>query len=108
MAVFLAHADATGALDVAERIRERAEQMEVAWPSPLVRQRLRVTASVGVAHLRAAHLNLQALIDDAEDAVAASRQANGNCVRAAPVESARLRNPGSWRAERRVRKSPPP
>lgn len=108
MAVFLAHADATGALDVAERIRERAEQLEVAWPSAALKQRLRVTASVGVAHLRAAHLNLQALIDDAEDAVLAARQANGNCVRAAPVESARSRNPAAWRDERRVKKSPPP
>ena len=108
MAVFLAHADATGALDVAERIRERAEQMEVAWPSLAVKQRLRLTASVGVVHLRAAHLNLQALVDDAEDAVAAARQANGNCVRAAPVENARSRNLASWRDERRVRKSPPP
>ena len=79
MAVFLAHADATGALDVAERIRERAEQLEVAWQPQAA-----VTASVGVAHLRAAHLNLQALVDDAEDAVAAARHANGNCVRAAP------------------------
>jgi diguanylate cyclase len=106
MAVFLAHADATGALDVAERIRERAEQLEVAWPSSAVKQRLRVTASVGVAHLRPAHLNLQALVDDAEDAVHASRQANGNCVRAAPVESARLRNPAAWRDERRAKPRP--
>jgi diguanylate cyclase len=106
MAVFLAHADATGALDVAERIRERAEQLEVAWPSPAVKQRLRVTASVGVAHLRPAHLNLQALVDDAEDAVQASRLANGNCVRAAPVENARLRHSAAWRDERRAKPRP--
>lgn len=106
MAVFLAHADATGALDVAERIRERAEQLEVPWPSSAVKQRLRVTASVGVAHLRPAHLNLQALIDDAEDAIQASRQANGNCVRAAPVESSRLRNLAAWRDERRAKPRP--
>jgi diguanylate cyclase (GGDEF)-like protein len=106
MAVFLAHADATGALDVAERIRERAEQLEVPWPSSAVKQRLRVTASVGVAHLRPAHLNLQALVDDAQDAVQASRLANGNCVRAAPVESARLRHPSAWRDERRAKPRP--
>lgn len=104
VAVFLAHADATGALDVAERIRERAEQLEVPWQP----QRLRLTVSVGVAHLRPAHLNLQALIDDADEAVLAARNAGGNCVRAAPVESARSRAAGSWRDERRVRKSPPP
>jgi diguanylate cyclase (GGDEF)-like protein len=102
MAIFLAHADATGALDVAERIRERAEQMEVPWPP----QRLRVTVSVGVAHLRPAHLNLQALIDDAEEAVLFARAANGNCVRAAPVENARSRSPGGWRDERRAKPRP--
>jgi diguanylate cyclase (GGDEF)-like protein len=102
MAVFLAHADATGALDVAERIRERTEQLEVPWQP----QRLRVTVSVGVAHLRPAHLTLQALVDDAEDAVAAARQAGGNCVRAAPVESARLRTLSSWRDDRRAKPKP--
>ncbi len=98
IAVFLAHSDATGALDVAERIRDRAEQLEVAPPS-LPGQKLRVTVSVGVAQLRPAHLNLQALADDAEDAVDAARQAGGNCVRAAPVEISRLRSPGGgpWR-----------
>jgi len=99
MAIFLAHADATGALDVAERIRERAEQMEVPWQP----QRLRVTVSVGVAHLRPAHQNLQSLVDDAEDAAAAARQAGGNCVRAAPLDSGRLRSLGGWRDERRAR-----
>jgi diguanylate cyclase (GGDEF)-like protein len=98
MAVFLAQADATGALDVAERIRERSEQLEV----PLPPQRLRVTVSVGVAHVRPAHLNLRSLIDDVEDALAAARQAGGNCVRAAPVESGRLRLTGTLRTERRA------
>jgi len=104
MAVFLAHADATGALDVAERIRERSEQMEVSVPSagagaaPV----LRITVSGGVAHLRPAHLSLAALIDDAQDAVAAARQAGGNCVRAAPVDGAGLGLPTQWR-DRRAR-----
>ncbi len=98
MAIFLAHADATGALDVAERIRERSEQLEV----PFRPQGLRITVSVGVAHLRPAHLNLRALIDDAEDALAVARQAGGNCVRAAPVELGRSRS-GSWRDDHRAR-----
>ena len=102
MAVFLAHADATGALDVAERIRERAEQMDVPLDAGLPTQRLRVTVCVGVAHLRPAHLSLSALIDDAQDAVAVSRQAGGNCVRAAPVDVSATGQPGSWR-ERRAR-----
>ena len=98
--LFLAHADATGALDVAERIRERTEQMELAYPHPTPSP-LRVTVSVGVAHLRPAHLNLQALIDDAEDAVAAARGAGGNCVRAAPVAGGRVQANGSWRGDER-------
>ena len=103
MAVFLAHADATGALDVAERIRERAEQMEVLLTAAPKAQHLRVTVCAGVAHLRPAHLSLQAMIDDAQDAVVAARAAGGNCVRAAPVDTLGAPGaPGSWR-ERRAR-----
>jgi diguanylate cyclase (GGDEF)-like protein len=103
MAVFLAHADPTGALDVAERIRERTEQMEVPFHQDATPRRLRVTVSVGVAQLRPAHLNLQALIDDAQDAVLAARQAGGNCVRAAPVDAGRLSAAGPWLDENRAR-----
>lgn len=102
MAVFLAQADATGTLDVAERIRDRTEQMEVPFHEDAAPRRLRVTVSVGVAQLRPSHLNLQALIDDAQDAVLAARQAGGNCVRAAPVDLGRLRAEG-WRDDHRAR-----
>ena len=103
MAVLLAQADATGALDVAERIRERAEQLEVPLDSAHApTQRLRITVSAGVAHLRPAHLSLQALLDDAEDALGVARQAAGNCVRAAPVDVGAPGAGGSWR-ERRAR-----
>lgn len=103
MAVFLAHADPTGALDVAERIRERTEQMEVPFHHESSPRRLRVTVSVGVSQLRPAHLNLQALIDDAQDAVLAARHAGGNCVRAAPVDPARLSAAGPWLDDHRAR-----
>ncbi len=103
MAVFLAHADATGALDVAERIRERSEQLEVVLPQETPPKPLRLTVSVGVAQLRPAHLNLQSLIDDAQDAVLAARQAGGNCVRAAPVDLGRLSPTGGWRTVPRAR-----
>ncbi len=103
MAVFLAQADATGALDVAERIRDRTEQMEVAMQHEATPRRLRVTVSVGVAQLRPAHLNLQALIEDAQDAVLAARQAGGNCVRAAPVDLSRFRLAGGSRDDTRAR-----
>jgi diguanylate cyclase (GGDEF)-like protein len=101
IAVFLAQADATGALDVADRIRERAEALE----APSAPRPLRFTVSVGVAHLRPAHLNLQALLEDAADALYAARQAGGNCVRAAPVEVDRRAAPGSRRDDQRAPKS---
>ncbi len=88
--VWLAQADPLGALDVAERIRERVEGMDIPWQ----RQTLRVTVSVGVAALRPAHPNLGALVEDAEAAVQAARQTGGNCVRAAPVDPMRLRKIG--------------
>lgn len=90
MAVWLAHADPIGALDVAERIRERIEGLDV----PYDPQELRVTVSVGVAALRPAHQSLSALIDDADAAVQAARQSGGNCVRAAPVDLGKLRKIG--------------
>lgn len=85
LAIFLAQADPLGALDVAERVRERVEHLEVHWRD----QRLRVTVSVGVAMMRPAHLSLQAVVDDAETALGAARHAGGNCVRAAPVDPRR-------------------
>lgn len=100
-AVFLANADATGALDVAERIRERAEQMEVAVPP----RRVRFTVAVGVAHLRPAHLHLQALVDDVHEALRVARTAGGNCVRAAPVDAGERPAPGPARDGSRADKS---
>lgn len=99
LAVWLAQVDPIGALDVADRIRERAEALLVAWDP----QALRVTVSVGVAALRPAHQSLASLVVDAESAVQAARQAGGNCVRAAPVEAGRARSAGLWRDERRAR-----
>lgn len=90
LAVLLGQADATGALDVAERVRERSEQLEVPWED----QRLRVTVSTGVATIRPAHLNLQAMLQDAEAALEVARLAGGNCVRAAPVDPPRQASRG--------------
>jgi diguanylate cyclase (GGDEF)-like protein len=90
IAVWLTQADPIGALDVADRIRERSEALDFGaqWRT------LKITVSVGVAALRPAHQNLTALIADAEAAVQAARQAGGNCVRAAPVDPARGRRIG--------------
>ncbi|MFN7724037.1 MAG: GGDEF domain-containing protein [Rubrivivax sp.] len=90
MAVWLAHADPLGALDVAERIREGIEGL----PIPQPHGDLHVTVSVGVAALRPAHQNLAALIEDAEAALQAAKAAGGNCVRAAPVDLYRGRTIG--------------
>lgn len=90
-AVFLAHSDPLGALDVAERVRERIEGLEIAWQD----RRLRATVSVGVVLMRPAHLSLQAVLEDAESALGAARQAGGNCVRSAPVDPRRLPHTGS-------------
>ncbi len=103
MAVFLAQADATGALDVAERIRECAERLDL----ELDDQPLRVTVSVGVAHLRPAHPSLHALIEDAQDALAAARQAGSNCVRTTPFEIERPRRPGTGQDDRRTPRQQP-
>ena len=100
LAIFLAQSDATGALDVAERIRERAEKLDL---PPHANARHRASVSVGVAQLRAAHLNLQALVHDAEDATVAARQAGGNCVRAAPVDLGRLLSPDPAPKDQRTR-----
>jgi diguanylate cyclase len=90
LVVLLAQADPTGALDVAERVREHAEKLEVPWQD----HHLRLTVSTGVATLRPAHLQLSALVQDAEAAVDAARHAGGNCVRAAPIEAARSTSRG--------------
>ncbi|MDQ2780490.1 MAG: GGDEF domain-containing protein [Pseudomonadota bacterium] len=113
MAIFLAHADPTGTLDVAERVRERTERLEVLFQThglsakalteaPTLPLPLSLTVSVGVAHLRPAHLQLQALIDDADDALAMARLAGGNCVRAAPVGAEPRSTPDAWHGDRRT------
>jgi diguanylate cyclase (GGDEF)-like protein len=99
LAVFLAHADPMGALDVAERIRERAEFLQVDPQG----EPMRLSVSLGVAQLRPAHLHLQALLHDAEDAVFAARQAGGNCVRAAPVDVSGRNSHTGWRNDQRTR-----
>ena len=78
--VFLAHADAIGAVDALERIRDHLEQLRLAVAgssSPL-------TISAGVALLRPSHLDAYVLMADAEAALRAAQAEGGNCVRAAP------------------------
>lgn len=85
IAVFLPQADPTGALDVADRIREGVEKLSV----PGLPAATRVTASIGVAVMRPAHHPLSTLLTDTGHAVQAARQAGGNCVRLAPIDRRR-------------------
>ncbi len=76
--LFLPHTDPLGAVDVAERIRERIEGLNFCWNS----HSLPVSVSVGVAALQNHHLTLDQLIHDAEDALYLAKMAGRNCVRA--------------------------
>lgn len=89
LAVFLPQADPTGALDVADRIRELVEGLQL----PGLPDSARFTASVGVAVLRPLHQPLSSLVGHAQQALAAARQAGGNCVRSASTDLAWLPMP---------------
>ena len=80
--VFLPHADPLGALDAAERIRERVAQLSLEWKGQVVR----ATVSVGVAALDQSHDSLAALIQDADQALYAAKDAGRNCVRSLPFQ----------------------
>ena len=80
MVVFLPHTDPLGALDVAERIRERVEQQAFDWHG----QTLHLSVSIGSVAMRAEHLSLDELIHDTRQATHAAKQAGRNCVRALP------------------------
>jgi diguanylate cyclase len=75
--VFLPHTDTLGALDVAERIRERVAAITLDWRG----QQVRTTMSVGVASLGGEHDTLGALIADADRALYTAKHAGRNCVR---------------------------
>ena len=78
--VFLPHADQLGALDAAERIRERVSGLQLEWNGAMVR----TTVSVGVATLDTAHDTLASWIQDADRALYAAKDAGRNCVRSLP------------------------
>jgi diguanylate cyclase (GGDEF)-like protein len=82
LAVLLPHTDTLGALDVADRIRERVAGLRMQWREHAVH----VTVSVGVAPLAPAHASIDALMHDADAALLAAKEAGRNCVRAAPIE----------------------
>jgi diguanylate cyclase len=75
--VFLPHTDVLGALDVAERIRERVAAIKLEWRG----QQIATTVSLGVATLGIAHDTVGALIADADRALYTAKDAGRNCVR---------------------------
>jgi diguanylate cyclase len=75
--VFLPHTDTLGALDVAERIRERVAAIKLEWRG----QQIATTVSLGVATLGIAHETVGALIADADRALYTAKDAGRNCVR---------------------------
>ncbi len=75
--VFLPHADMLGALDAAERIRERIAKLNFEWRG----QSVSVTVSIGMVALDLSHDSLSALIQDADEALCAAKEAGRNCVR---------------------------
>ena len=81
LVVYLPHTDLLGALDVAERIRERVAGLGLAWEG----KRVKATISVGVASIGASHAALDAVIADAGGALREAKAAGRNCVRAAPI-----------------------
>lgn len=83
IAVFLPQADATGALDVADRIRGMVENLHL----PGLPEGATFSASVGVAVLRPLHQPLNALVAMAQQSLRAARQSGGNCVRAAATDA---------------------
>ncbi|MBT9488031.1 MAG: GGDEF domain-containing protein [Rubrivivax sp.] len=86
LAVFLPQADTTGALDVADRIRDMVEHLRL----PGLPDGARFSASVGVAVLRPLHQPLSALVGLSQQALQQARHAGGNCVRSASTEGAWL------------------
>ena len=96
LAVFLPQADATGALDVADRIREMVAQLRL----PGLPDGAAFTASVGVAVLGPLHHPLDALVQMTLHALQTARNAGGNCVRAANTDEPwqPLRNLGAGAA----------
>jgi diguanylate cyclase (GGDEF)-like protein len=83
--VFLPHTDPLGALDVAERIREKVQALAVPWQSTNVS----TTVSIGVAPLRAELPSLDWMIHEADTALYAAKADGRNCVRTLPFEASR-------------------
>jgi diguanylate cyclase len=90
LVVYLPHTDPIGAIDVAERIRERVAGYRLTWEGHSVG----MTVSIGVAAVGADHQALDGVIADAGTALREAKAAGRNCVRAAPVQPRRAEPAG--------------
>ena len=81
LVVYLPHTDPLGALDVAERIRDRVAALRLDWQG----KKVKATVSVGATGIGVAHAGLDAVIADAGTALREAKAAGRNCVRAAPI-----------------------
>lgn len=97
LVVYLPHTDPLGALDVAERIRERVSAIRLTWNGDTVR----TSISVGVAGIGASHGTLDDAIGDAGAALRDAKAAGRNCVRAAPIPPRREPGLGAPVGDRR-------
>jgi diguanylate cyclase (GGDEF)-like protein len=82
--VYLPHTDPLGAIDVAERIRERVKGLVLDWKgSPVA-----TSVSIGVAPLRLELASLDWLLHEADTALYAAKADGRNCVRSLPFPAA--------------------
>lgn len=92
LVIYLPHTDPLGALDVAERIRDKVVSLRLNWQG----KKVKATVSVGVAGIGVNHAALDAVIADAGAALREAKAAGRNCVRASPIPP--RRNPTAARS----------
>ena len=97
LVVYLPHTDPMGALDVAERIRERIAGLRLTQDAKTASS----TVSVGVAPIGDGHASLEAVITDAGMALRDAKAAGRNCVRSAPIPPRKSPQPGAPLGDRR-------
>jgi diguanylate cyclase (GGDEF)-like protein len=76
-AAVLLEMDENSARDVAERVRQNVESASIAVPEGVP---VRVTISVGIAHLRGRNANLDTLLSEADSAMYAAKESGRNSV----------------------------
>jgi diguanylate cyclase (GGDEF)-like protein len=82
---FLPHTDPLGALDVAERIRAKVQDLKLQWNGAAVG----TTVSIGVATLRHELPSFDWMIHEADTALYSAKAQGRNCVRCLPLSASR-------------------